>query len=194
MSARGRRPGASTARQDILDAAREQFAEKGFARTTVRGIAARAAVDPALVHHYFGTKDELFDAAIQMPVDPQVILAGLPSDPRMVGPELVRRVLGVWDRPEMQERLRGLLGSALTHEGAAETLREMLTRGLLPVVREVAAQDDRRDWRAELVASTMGGLILGRYVVRLPRLTRASSEELVTSIGPVVSHYLHGRV
>ncbi|MBI1351322.1 MAG: TetR family transcriptional regulator [Actinomycetales bacterium] len=191
---RGRRPGSNDTADQILAAARELFAERGYARTTIRAIAAQANVDPALVHHYFGTKDALFDAAVQMPVDPRQVMSGLPDDPRAIGPELVRRVLGVWDRPEMQERLRGMIGSALTHEGAAETLREMLTRGLLPVLRDLALDDDRRDWRAELVAAQMAGLIVGRYVVGLPRLRRASSADLVASVGPVVSHYLTGRL
>ena len=191
---RGRRPGSNDTREEILGAARELFAERGFEGTTIRAVAAQAGVDPALVHHYFGTKDDLFDAAIAMPVDPRALLAGLGSDPREVGPELVRRVLAVWDGPEMPERLRGMLGSALTHEGASETLRAMLTRGLLPVVRELAVDDDQRDWRAELVAAHMGGLILARYVVRLPRLAKAKPDQIAASVGPTIAHYLSGRL
>jgi AcrR family transcriptional regulator len=191
---RGRRPGNNDTGDQILSAARELFAERGFEGTTIRAVAAGAGVDPALVHHYFGTKHDLFEAATQMPVDPRIIMAGLPTSGPALGVELIRRVLAVWDRPEMQDRLRGMLGSALTHEGAAESLRAMLTRGLLPVLRDLAVDDERREWRAELVASQMAGLIVGRYVVALPRLSQASEAELAATVGPVITHYLTGRL
>ncbi len=192
MKPRGRRPGSNDTSDEILAAARELFAERGFEGTTIRAVAGQAGVDPALVHHYFGTKDDLFDAAVEMPIDPRDILSGLPTEPRTLGPELVRRVLGVWDGEEIQARMRGVLGSALTHEGAAETLRAMLTRGLLPVLRDLAVEDSRRDWRAELVAAQMAGMILARYVVGFPQIAQAKPEELAAAIGPTISHYLTG--
>ena len=191
---RGRRPGTNDTRDEILAAARELFAEHGFERTTIRAVAGRAGVDPALVHHYFGTKDDLFDAAVEMPVDPHQVLADMPSDPTRLGPELVRRVLLLWDGTEMRERLRGMLGSALTHEGAAETLRAMLTRGLLPELRNLAVDDGRREWRAELVASQMAGLILARYVVKFSQFAEAEPEQIVAAVGPTITHYLTGRL
>lgn len=193
MKPLGRRPGRNDTADQILVAARELFSERGYARTTIRAVAAQAKVDPALVHHYFGTKDALFDAAVELPVDPRAVFGDLPSQPGLLGPELVRRVVSVWDQPEIREGLRGMIGSALTHEGAAETLREMLTRGLLPVLRDLAI-DDRRDWRAELVASQMAGVILARYVVALPGLGRASTEDLAAAIGPTITRYLTGRL
>ncbi len=75
----GRRPGESGARDDILAAARTEFAEDGYDGATIRGIAARADVDPALVHHYFGAKEQLFEAAVELPVSPADASA---TDPR----------------------------------------------------------------------------------------------------------------
>lgn len=191
---RGRRPGRSTARDDILGAARMLFAEMGYERTTVRGIARRADVDPALVHHYFRTKEDLFAAAVELPMDPAAVLAGLPDDPAAAGPELVRRVLGVWERDDVRATLLGLLRGAVTHDGAARALREVLARSLLPVLTRVAVDDDTRSLRVALVASHIAGLALGRYVVALPPLAEVSVDDLAGVVGPVVGHYLGGDV
>src|SRR5512140_313481 len=97
---RGRRPGAPDTRAAILDAARSAFAEKGFGGTTIRGVAAEAGVDAALVHHYFGTKDDLFVAALELPVDPrQAIAPALVDGPDGAGERLLRVFLGVWGDP-----------------------------------------------------------------------------------------------
>lgn len=189
---RGRRPGRSTARDDILGAARELFAQKGFERTTVRGVAQRAGVDPALVHHYFRTKEDLFSAAVELPMDPAAVLAGLPDDPALAGPELVRRVLSIWEHDEVRATLLGLLRGAVTHEGAARALRDVLARSLLPVLTRIAVDDDSRPLRVALVATHIAGLALGRYVVALPPLAEVTVDDIAETVGPVVGHYLRG--
>src|SRR5918912_3213202 len=99
---RGRRPGAPDTRATILDAARALFAERGFAGTTIRGVASAAGVDAALVHHYFGTKDDLFLAAMELPVDPRRVLApALTGDVGAAGERLLRAFLSMWDDPEI---------------------------------------------------------------------------------------------
>src|ERR687890_2439282 len=98
---RGRRPGAPDTRATILDAARTAFAQKGFAGTTIRAVATAAGVDAALVHHYFGTKDDLFLAALELPVDPRVALApAIAAGPDGAGERMLRVFLSVWDDPE----------------------------------------------------------------------------------------------
>jgi len=195
MPPRGRRPvGGSDTREQILAAAGEMFAERGFERTTMRAVAARADVDPALIHHYFGNKEGLLGAALVLPVDPAVLLAGLDQDPEHAGEAIVRRVLGLWESdPEIRRRLLGLIRVGMSHEYAAGVLRDLLGRTILTAVARVVA-DDHRPLRVGLVGTQMGGLLLGRYVLGLPAVRDATPEQLVVAIGPVMQHYLTGPV
>ncbi|HUV49056.1 MAG TPA: TetR family transcriptional regulator, partial [Actinomycetes bacterium] len=134
---KGRRPGDSGTKEQILDAARDLFAEVGFERATIRAIAKRARVDPALVHHYFGTKDDLLVAALQLPVDPVVLFAGIgtePGDGTGAGETIVRRVLALWDDADTRAPLLALLRTAVSHERAAGALGELFANTLLAQV------------------------------------------------------------
>ncbi|HTY71004.1 MAG TPA: TetR family transcriptional regulator [Actinomycetes bacterium] len=193
MPPRGRRPlGSPDARAAILAAARDLFAEQGFERTTVRGVARRAQVDPALVHHYFGTKDGLLAEVLVPPVDPAEVFANLPADRERLGVELVRRVLGVWEAaPENRARLLALLRTGLSHQHAAEILRQVLGRTFLAALRDVVEEDEAA-LRATLIGTQIGGLVLGRYALRMPAVAEASTEALVAAVGPAVQHYVTG--
>ena len=195
MPPRGRRPvGGPDTREQILTAAGELFAELGFERTTMRGVAARADVDAALIHHNFVNKEGLLAAALVMPVDPGALLAGLDVDPEHAGEAVVRRVLGVWEaHPETRRRLLGLIRVGLSHEYAAGVLRDLLGRTVLTALGRVVA-DDQRSLRAALVGTQMGGLLLGRYVLGIPAVRDATLEELALVIGPVLQHYLTGAI
>jgi Transcriptional regulator len=195
MPPRGRRPvGGPDAREVILTAAGELFAELGFERTTMRAVATRADVDAALIHHYFVNKEGLLAAALVLPVDPAALLAGLDEDPEHAGEAVVRRVLGFWEAdPETRRRLLGLIRVGLSHEYAANVLRDLLGRTILTALARVVA-DDHRPLRAALVGTQMGGLLLGRYVLGIHAVRDATPEQLVVAIGPVVQHYLVGPV
>jgi AcrR family transcriptional regulator len=188
MPPRGRRPdGGTDTREQILTAAGELFSELGFERTTMRAVAARADVDPALIHHYFVNKEGLLAAALVLPVDPAALLAGLDKDPAHAGEALVRRVLGVWEAdPQTRRHLLGLIRVGLSHEYAAAVLRDLLGRTILT--------DDRQSLRAALVGAQIGGLLLGRYVLGIPAVRDATPEELALAIGPVIQHYLNGPI
>ena len=190
-ASRGRRPGAPDTRAEVLAAARASFAEKGFRATTIRAVAASAGVDPALVHHYFGTKDDLFLAALEMPVDPREVLAPVVAlGPDGAGERLLRTFLSVWDDPEIQVRLLAVVRSVLSEDGAT-----LLKEGFIPVVvGPVLAQlvADRPDVRVPLVASQVVGLIVTRYLIALPPMADMSADDVVARIGPVIQHYLTG--
>jgi AcrR family transcriptional regulator len=190
-ASRGRRPGAPDTRAEVLAAARTSFAEKGFRATTIRAVAASAGVDPALVHHYFGTKDDLFLAALEMPVDPREVLAPVVAlGPDGAGERLLRTFLSVWDDPEIQVRLLAVVRSVLSEDGAT-----LLKEGFIPVVvGPVLAQlvADRPDVRVPLVASQVVGLIVTRYLIALPPMAEMPAEDVVARIGPVIQHYLTG--
>ena len=193
MSARGRRPqGSPDARQAVLDAARELFAERGFERTTMRAVGARAGVDPALIYHYFGDKDRLLAAVVEPPADLAAVLAGMAGEPSRAGEEIVRRVVGLWENnPNIRERMLATLRTALSHDHAAGLLRDMLSSFLLGALGGVLA-DDQRELRAALVGSQLGGLMLARYLLKVPGAAAATPEELIQAVGPTVQRYLTG--
>lgn len=195
MPPRGRRPvGGPDTREQILTAAGELFSELGFERTTMRAVAARADVDPALIHHFFVNKEGLLAAALVLPVDPAALLAGLDKDPAHAGEAVVRRVLGVWEAdPQTRRHLLGLIRVGLSHEYAAGVLRDLLGRTILTALARVVA-DDRQSLRAALVGTQIGGLLLGRYVLGIPAVRDATPEELALAIGPVIQHYLNGPI
>jgi AcrR family transcriptional regulator len=179
----------------VLAAARTAFAERGFDGASIRVIAADAGVDPALVHHYFGSKDKLFLAAIHAPVDPEEllpeVLAGGTAD---LGANVVRLMLRVWDGPARAGGL-ALVRSAVSNEWTARLLREFLVAQVLRRVLGTLDHPAREaEARGSLVASQLIGVVMTRYVLKLEPLASASPDELVAAIGPTVQRYLTGDV
>lgn len=192
---RGRRPGRSDTRSDILSAARDAFAEHGYDRATVRDIAARAGVDAAMVHHWYGSKERLFQAAVDVPFDPhELLLDGAPDDVAHLGEHVVRTLLRAWDSPRGKVAL-ALLRSATGSERAARMLREfMVARVVRPTVARVEPDPRRAAWRGSLMASQLAGLVVARYVLRVEPLAGASAETVVGAVGPTIQGYLTGRL
>jgi AcrR family transcriptional regulator len=187
----GRRPGNQDTRQSILDAARRVFAERGFDKASIRAIAAAAEVDPALVHHYFGTKDKLFLASMNAPVNPaEVIPQALSGPPDQAGERLVRLVLTVWDSPAGTAAL-GMFRSALSNEWTARLLREfVITQILRKAVGELVLDPAEAPMRSALVATQMAGLMTTRYVLKIEPVASAPHEALVQAMGPNVQRFL----
>jgi AcrR family transcriptional regulator len=220
----GRRAGQSGTREAILAAARAQFADRGYDGATIRGIAAAAGVDPALVHHFHGSKEQLFTAAMRLPVVPsEVLTAALAPGGRdpgtSLGEHLVRTVLGLWESEEVRGPFLGLLRSAVTSEQAAVMLREFLTEAILGPVAAAAAAEARAageagsaapaaagaagpagqgqaglEFRAAIAASQMLGLALTRYVLALGPVAAATPDDLAAAIGPTLERYLTGDI
>lgn len=189
----GRRPGRPDTRAVVLSAAREAFATSGFAGATVRQIAAAAGVDPALVHHYFGSKRRLFIEAVQAPADPSVALrAVLDGGREGAGRRLATAFLTVWDGPG-GERAIALLRSAVTDESSAALVREFLVSQVLqPVLEHLDTPPSERPLRASLLAGQLSGLALTRYVVHVQPLAGAPAPVVVDAVAPVLQHYLTG--
>ncbi len=190
---RGRRPGGSDTRTELLDAARVEFAERGYDGATVRVIADRAGVDPAMVNHWFGGKEALFVAALEFPVDPDQILTGvLPGAPDQLGERIVRQFLDTWD-PTGGRPLATLIRSVASHETAAKLMREFVGRMIVGrVVGPVAP--DRPELRGALVGSQIIGLGMMRYVLRLEPLASAAHDTVVGAVAPNVQRYLTDRL
>jgi AcrR family transcriptional regulator len=186
----GRRPGSADTRGEILAAARRVFAEKGFDKATVRGIAREAKVDPALVHHYFATKEGMFAAAMQLPVTPDVVIPLLLEGPREeLGERLVRMMLRVTATPETREPMVALIRSAMTNEQAAVMFREFISNALL---FQVADRLGVPHLRIEAAFAQMFGAIMARYVIKLEPMASADPEELVELLAPTVQRYFTG--
>lgn len=186
----GRRPGSADTRGEILAAARRVFAEKGFDKATVRGIAREAKVDPALVHHYFATKEGMFAAAMQLPVTPDVVIPLLLEGPREeLGERLVRMMLQVTATPETREPMVALIRSAMTNEQAAVMFREFISNALL---FQVADRLGVPHLRIEAAFAQMFGAIMARYVIKLEPMASADPEELVELLAPTVQRYFTG--
>lgn len=188
----GRRPGASRTRGAILLAARECFAAGGFDHATIREIGARADVDPALVHHYFGTKERLFEAALELPLDPAVLLPQLlKSDRARIGEQVVRQFLRTWEAPDNLPIFLAMLRSVVGDERAATMVRDLLTRVVFGPLATVLDVPDAR-LRANLVGTQLIGLALARYVGRIEPLASSDIESIVAAVGPTVQRYLMG--
>jgi AcrR family transcriptional regulator len=178
-------------RTAIVAAARAEFAAKGYAAASVRGIAREAGVDPALVHHYFGTKERVFVAAMELPFDPAERLPEvLAGDPAQLGERLVRLFVSIWDEPDFRAPMLGMLRSAMTGEQGATMLREFVGGALLG--RVAGAVGDVDPLRVQAAAAQMVGVVLLRHVVRLEPIASASQEDLVALVAPVVQRHLLG--
>jgi len=184
---RGPRRDGGGARSAILDAARRQFAARGFEGATMRAIAGDAGVDPALVSYYFGSKSGLFVESLRLPVNPaDAIGALLAEGTHELGPRIVTRFLEVWDDPVTGEPLVRLLRSVSSRP---DLLREFLERQIVPRFAAAIGGPDA-ELRATAVGSQMLGLAVARYVLRVEPLASASPERIVSLIGPTLQRHL----
>lgn len=200
MARTGRRPnngpangvagGHGITRDLILAAARAKFAESGFEGSSMREMAAAAGVDQALIHHYFGSKQQLFVAAMELPFDPDAVRAMVLAGPRdQIGERIVRFFLGLWEEPVRRQVLLGMVRSAMTDPRAAEMVRRFVIEGgVLPLVEEAGVTDSAM--RATLVGSHLIGLGFARYILCVEPLASTPVESLVRAVGPIIGRYL----
>lgn len=188
----GRRPGASGTREAIRDAAARRFNREGFGATTVRAVATDAGVDPALVMHYFSSKQGLFAAAMDFPIDPETLV------PRLLAPgvdglghRVITHLLAVVDELGPANPMLGLLRSATGHPAAARMLREFLGEAILDRIA-AAVESDRPRLRAELCASQIVGVLVARQILELPELAATDRVTLAAAYGPTLQRYLTG--
>ncbi|BCW44339.1 TetR family transcriptional regulator [Arthrobacter sp. StoSoilB5] len=192
---RGRRSGNDHSREAILLAARKLFAEQGFDGTSLRQVAREASVDPAMVHHFFKGKDELFASSVELPADPEDVLAGVETlDPGARAEALIRAVVRLWEgpaQPGLVAFVRGTIGS----KAKTALLRETVSRTILSrVMVGVQGPAEEVRLRGNLVATQVVGLMLLRYVIRLEPLASADQEEVVRIVAPTIQRYLTGNL
>jgi AcrR family transcriptional regulator len=191
---RGRRPGETKTREAILDAATRSFAALGYDRATVRAIARDAGVDPALVMHFFPTKDLIFAAVMDLPFDAERALADVLAGERdELAVRLVRRFLSLWEDPETGPAMLGLLRSATSYDTAAERLRELVVARILQPIAG-AIDTPEAELRSDLVSAQLVGLAFVRYALRVEPIASAEPEALVAALAPTVQRYLTGEL
>lgn len=191
---RGRRPGTSTTRNAILEAARRKFAEAGYDRTSIRAIADEAGVDPALAVHFFGSKESLFREALGWPFDPdlaaeRILGSGSGTEPGRLGERLARFFLEMWENPDTRRSLLAVLRGAMTHEESARLLREFLGQ---QIYRRLTDSDGAAPdaFQVELAASHLIGIALFRYGLELEPIASRSVDSIVECIAPALDRYL----
>lgn len=190
---RGRRPkGEGDPRDDILRAALRAFGRRGFDSSSIRTIARSARVNPALVYHYFRSKEALFrEGVLRAMGSPPMDFLPRGGSPEEIGTAVVRRFLERWSDPDDGLAFVGLLRSASTSAKAARILRELIGEMVTPYVSAVSGGTDVPR-RVALIASTLLGVGLVRFVIGLPGLSSPSPEEIARWIGPTVGRYLVG--
>jgi AcrR family transcriptional regulator len=190
----GRRRGNPDTRATILVAAQSEFADKGFDRVSMRGIAKVAGVDPSLMYHYFGSKDDVLLASLDVPFDPREVIPALTRDGVAgLGDRIASRFLTIWDDPANQTRLVTVVRASMSSSAAQDLLTNGVARMILGPIREVIPTEEAA-LRTSFVASQLLGLAVTRYVLRLEPLASAPPEVVIAAIGPTLQRYLDGDV
>ena len=186
----GRRPGDSGTRELIAAAARRQFAEQGYDRTSLRSVALEAGVDPALVSHFYGSKQRLFAAVIELPFEPAEVLPALiAGDRARIGERVARFMVGLLESEEARRRMTGLVRSAASEPEAARLVRDLISHRMLAPLAESLGVD-QAPLRASLVGAQMVGLVMARYVVGVEPLASAPPEQIAAIVAPNLQRLL----
>jgi AcrR family transcriptional regulator len=188
---RGRRPGSPQTREQILEAAISSFVSQGYAQTTIRGVARAASVDPALVMHFFGSKDGLFQAAIKGSMPVSLLAEAIEGDPRQLGERLVTRYLALWEDPAHGPRMTSVMRAAFTTPAAADLLKQLIRAELVgPIVERLGG--DHAEVRALLAASQLLGMAMVRYVLEVEPIASLPASRVAAELAPTVQRYLTG--
>ncbi|HEX6327719.1 MAG TPA: TetR family transcriptional regulator [Jiangellaceae bacterium] len=194
----GRRPGRQDTRGGIVAAALEVFAERGYDGASIRQIAASAGVDPALVHHYFGTKEQLFLAVVQPPVNPADLVPRIVAgDPAKLGERLVTTFISMFESPVTAPAFEALLRGAFANRLSGKLIREFFAVQILRrVVRELDAVVDAAELplRANLAASQLLGLAATRYILKFEPIATVPRETVIAAVAPTLQRYLTGDI
>jgi AcrR family transcriptional regulator len=176
----------------VLDAARGMYARQGYVKTTIKGVAAAAGVAPDLVRRYYASREELFAAAMRLPVDPATAIAQLLA-PGFdgLGERLVRVTLRMLDEPETRDQIAAMVRDGAGAAKASAALREFLESVIVDRVAAALRVPDAR-MRVTLAISYVVGVAGSRYVLRMEPLASATEEEVVRLVAPAVQTALAG--
>lgn len=188
----GRRPMGQDTRTQILEAARRQFGRLGYRAVTLRDVAREAGVDPALVSHYFESKERLFEVALELPLQAEEILGRLrQGEPAEAGERILGLFLELWEGPASREPLMVMLRSALTNERARDLLRGFLFEGVVAPAAALIGGEEA-ELRATLVGGHLLGLAVVRYLIEVEPVASATPSQLLRLVAPALQRYLAG--
>lgn len=192
MSPAGRRPGGADTRAQILEAARAEFGEHGYTAATVRQVARRARVDPALVYHYFADKAGLFVACLNLPADPGDVQIQARAGGGLDGARIVERFLAQWEEGEAEpgKPFVTLTQAVSSSPEVARAVREFVTERVW--ARVPASGSEAAARTTALVSSQLLGAAWARYVIRMEPFASASRSEVAAWIGPTIEGYITG--
>jgi AcrR family transcriptional regulator len=188
----GRPAGNSDTRQRILDNARELFARSGIKNTSIRAVAAAAGVDSALVHHYFGTKEQLFAAAVHIPINPMDVIGPLREVPvEELGHRILSTLLTLWDSEvgaSFIATLRSILAGSEAHLFRT-FIQDVITVELGPRVDDPPGSGAIR---IQFVASQLVGVVMARYILELDPFASLPPQQIADTVAPNLQRYLTG--
>jgi AcrR family transcriptional regulator len=174
----------------VLDAARAAFGARGYAKTTIKGVAAAAGVTPAVVRKYYDNKERLFAAALRLPFDPasavpELVAPGLDG----MGERLVRFTFDTLGDPEVRKDLGNLFKAGSSAGKATQSIQDFLEESVVDrVVAAVGVPDARM--RVALITSYLTGVAAARYVLRMEPLASAPEDEVVRLVAPTIQDLL----
>lgn len=182
---RGRRTGRTDTRDSILAAATALFATRSFDQVSTRDIGQAAGVDPAMIHHYFGSKAELFRTTLQAPIDPAKVFGDLAGrTPTEQAQQLIHRAIRVWDSPA-GAAIFAVVRNVVSNQRIAALAREFLVvRVVRPIVREHEPDAEQARQREALIVAHMAGILMARYMLQLEPLVSASADDITRWFAP----------
>ncbi|WP_423299441.1 TetR family transcriptional regulator [Glutamicibacter sp. PAEs-4] len=193
---RGRPKGSTTGttKAAILRAASKEFSHAGYEAASLRSVARRAGVDPALVHHYFKDKDDLFVQAMHIPVNPGEIIAQAATAPlEQMGEALVRALLTTWRKPAFRTAATAMIRGLISSSSATKILRPFLQKEIFSRLGSRLPEDSAEP-RVALVASQIIGLIVARYIIDLEPVASMDDEQVIELVAPTIQRYLTGEL
>ena len=191
---RGRPKGSTTGttKAAILRAASKEFSHAGYEAASLRSVARRAGVDPALVHHYFKDKDDLFVQTMHIPVNPGEIIAQAATAPlEQMGEALVRALLTTWRKPAFRTAATAMIRGLISSSSATKILRPFLQKEIFSRLGSRLPEDSAEP-RVALVASQIIGLIVARYIIDLEPVASMDDEQVIELVAPTIQRYLTG--
>jgi AcrR family transcriptional regulator len=189
---RGRRPGQSQTRTEILGVARRRFLADGYDAVTLRSVAAEAGVDVALVSYFFGSKKGLFGAILELPANPpEVLMRAMRGDPATMPERALRALITTWDDPQRGRQLRVMVDAAVREPSLKRLLREVVSREMIDRIAE-HIRGPHAQHRAAAFSTQLAGVVFARYVLELEPVTSMTADELVRHLTPGLRAVLHG--
>ncbi len=189
---RGRRPGRADTKATIRNAALTLFSSIGYDKVSLRAIAREADVDPALIHHYFASKSDLFaQTVLDLPVEADQVVAQVLAGPKdQIGARAVRAFLAAYDGPDGgRDRFTAMLRSAVAEDIVHRPLSEFMSKEVFgPIAEQLGHRDHKL--RGQLAVSLVLGMALSRYILRLPTMVSAPDEDLVRGLGRAMQEIL----